>query len=82
MRGLDYVSEGIEMDWVFRIFTMVAAIGFSALVSGGASIMILGVLEGINTLRFPIAAIPICIGIYASWHISISCLMDDLGKQD
>lgn len=70
------------MDWGFRIFTMVTVIGFSALVSGGAAIMIFSVIEGIGILRFPIAAIPICIGLYASWHVSISCLMDDLGAHD
>lgn len=70
------------MDWGFRIFTMLTVIGFSALISGGASIMIFSVLEDICILRFSIAAIPICIGLYASWHVSISCLMDDLGEHD
>lgn len=70
------------MDWVFRIFTLVAAVGLAAHATFGTVAVISNLLEGKNFLLFPIATIPIGVGFYASWHIIVSCMTDDLSKLD
>lgn len=66
-----------EMDWVFRIFTIIGTVAFAVLVSSGVAAMIFNALSGVGFIRLPLAAAPILVGLYASAHVIISCLTDD-----
>ncbi|MFZ3585516.1 hypothetical protein ACOI1H_25915, partial [Loktanella sp. DJP18] len=70
-------TEGNEMDRVFRILTIVMTVGFATVVSSAVARMIFDALGGAGFVRLPLAAAPILIGIYASIHVIVSCLIDD-----
>ena len=67
-----------RMDWIFRILAMTMAVGFAALVSSATAMMIFNALEGAGFIRLPLAALPLTVGLYASIHVIVSCLFDDL----
>jgi hypothetical protein len=65
------------MEWVFRIFTLLSGVGFTAIICGGLAVTIFNLFESVRVIALPVAAVPICFGLYVSWQIIASCLKDD-----